>query len=321
MRGRCGKLRKPATTLSSLALKLHVFHCLCDATVANNSQMISVLILTKNEQQDLPGCLASVSWSDDVHVLDSGSTDQTEAIARQQGAHFSVKPFEGYASQRNAGLRLPFKHPWVLLLDADERIPAPLKDEMLAFTAQAGATTCAARIRRRDIWWDTWLKHAQISPFYIRLVRAGRAHYEREINEVLVVDGEVEELLEPFDHYPFSKGLDHWINKHNTYSRMEAEFVFKQLGRDASWGEALFNKDFNERRRHQKGLFYKMPCRPLIKFAYMMIARRAFMDGWAGIRYALLQAIYEYFIVLKTKELAAHDAKKAPTIGLTKAPE
>jgi glycosyltransferase involved in cell wall biosynthesis len=276
--------------------------------------MISVLILTKNEQQDLPACLASVAWCDDIHVLDSGSTDLTETIARQKSVHFSVRPFDGYASQRNAGLQMPFKHPWVLLLDADERIPQALREEMLAFVAVAPATVGAARMQRRDIWWDTWLKHAQISPLYIRLVRVGKARYEREINEVLVVDGEVQDLQHPFDHYPFSKGLDHWIAKHNTYSRMEAEFIFNKLGTDTSWKEALFNRDFNVRRRHQKGLFYKMPLRPAIKFAYMMLVRRAFLDGWAGIRYALLQAIYEYFIVLKSKELASRAAPQS-TLG------
>jgi glycosyltransferase involved in cell wall biosynthesis len=293
--------------------------------------MISVLILTKNEQQDLPGCLASVAWSDDVHVLDSGSTDQTQAIALQNGASFATRPFDGYASQRNAGLQSPFKHPWVLLLDADERITPALQEEMQLFASKAPASVGAARMRRRDLWWGTWLKHAQISPYYIRLIRVGRAHYEREINEILVVNGDVQDLQQHFDHFPFSKGLDHWINKHNTYSRMEAVFISSQMGGDTSWKQALFNKDFNERRRHQKGLFYKMPCRPLIKLGYMLVVRRAFLDGWAGIRYALLQAIYEYFIVLKTKELAASNMRYATPEGdksatasapnLTKAPK
>jgi hypothetical protein len=219
----------------------------------------------------------------------------------------------------------------VLLLDADERITPALQAEMQAFAATAPESVGAARMRRRDMWWGTWLKHAQISPFYIRLVRVGRAHYEREINEILVVNGDVQDLQHPFDHFPFSKGLDHWITKHNTYSRMEAEFIAAQMGTETSWKEALFNKDFNVRRRHQKGLFYKMPCRPLIKFAYMMLARRAFLDGWAGVRYAMLQAIYEYFIVLKTKELADSEARyatpetkasqKASSLSLTKAPK
>ena len=264
---------------------------------------ISLLILTKNEQQDLPGCLESVAWSDDIHVLDSQSTDNTLQLAESFGARVYVRAFDGYASQRNFGLQLPFKYRWVLILDADERITPSLATEMNAFVQSADASIAGVRMRRRDIWWGHWLKHAQISPFYVRLVRAGKAHYEREINEVLIVEGEIAEFSEPFDHYPFSKGLDHWINKHNDYSRMEAELVTKGLVAKPVWKIALFGKDFGERRVHQKAIFYGLPARPLIKLFYMLIVRRAFLDGWAGIRYSILQAIYEYFIVLKTKEI------------------
>jgi glycosyltransferase involved in cell wall biosynthesis len=264
---------------------------------------ISVLILTKNEQQDLPECLASVKWSDDVHVLDSGSTDETVKIAEDAGAQVSVRPFDGYARQRNAGLALGFRHEWILILDADERIPSRFVEELLAFVSQAPSSVGGARFRRRDIWWGRWLKHAQISPFYIRLVRKGRSHYEREINEVLVVDGEVVDLPGYFDHYPFSKGMDHWIAKHNTYSRMEAQLIAQRQIADHSWRIALFGSDFNERRLHQKSIFYKLPGRPFIKFIYMLCFRRAFLDGWPGVRYAIVQSIYEYFIVLKTKEM------------------
>lgn len=264
---------------------------------------ISVLILTKNEQQDLPACLASITWSDDIHVLDSESTDETAIIAQKAGAIVSVRPFDGYASQRNCGLKLSFKHNWILILDADERITPALASEMREFVQTAPLNVAGARMRRRDIWWGRWLKHAQISPFYVRLVRVGRAHYEREINEVLVVDGNIIDLKEPFDHYPFSKGLDHWINKHNVYSRMEAELIAKGVRIKPNWRIAIFGNDFSERRVHQKAIFYGLPARPLIKFLYMLIVKRAFLDGLPGIRYALLQGIYEYFIVLKTKEI------------------
>jgi glycosyltransferase involved in cell wall biosynthesis len=263
---------------------------------------ISVLILTKNEEQDLPGCLQSVIWSDDVHVLDSMSTDATVAIAQCADATVTQRAFDGYASQRNAGLRLPFRHAWVLVVDADERIPSLLAEEMKRFVANATPEVSAARIRRRDIWWGRWLKHSQISPFYVRLVRLGRVHYEREINEVLVVDGPITDLQEPFDHHPFSKGLDHWLAKHNTYSRMEADLILSGSIIQPSLRAALLGRDFNERRVHQKALFYRMPARPLIKLAYMLLWRRGLLDGMAGIRYAILQAIYEYMIVLKVKE-------------------
>jgi len=264
---------------------------------------ISVLILTKNEEQDLPGCLESVAWSDDIHVLDSNSTDNTLQIAQSFGAKITLRTFDGYASQRNFGLQLSFKYHWVMILDADERITPSLGIEMNSFVQSANTSIAGARMRRRDIWWGRWLKHAQISPFYVRLVRVGRSHYEREINEVLIVDGEIAELSEPFDHYPFSKGLDHWINKHNAYSRMEAELLAKGVVVKPVLKIALFGKYFSERRVHQKAIFYSLPGRPLIKLFYMLIVRRAFLDGWAGIRYSILQAIYEYFIVLKTKEI------------------
>jgi glycosyltransferase involved in cell wall biosynthesis len=275
---------------------------------------VSVLILTKNEQQDLPGCLQSVGWCDDVHVLDSGSTDGTGEIAKAAGANLALHAFEGYASQRNFGLSLPFKHGWVLILDADERVPPKTALQFQQFVTEVPAHVAAARLRRRDIWWGRWLKHAQISPFFIRLVRVGRARYEREINEVLRVDGEVVDLSEPFDHYPFSKGVDHWLAKHNAYSRMEAELIATGAGVRGSWRTALFGNDFNERRVHQKALFYRMPARPLIKFLYMMLGRRAFLDGWPGVRYAILQSIYEYMIVLKVRELeqAASASQRAP---------
>ncbi len=271
---------------------------------------VSVLILTKNEEQDLSDCLKSVEWSDDIHVLDSESTDETVKLAEKAGAIVTVRPFDGYASQRNFGLKRSFKHDWLLILDADERITPELATEILAFVKTVPTKVAGARMRRRDIWWGRWLKHAQISPFYVRLVRVGRAHYEREINEVLVVEGDIADLAQPFDHYPFSKGLDHWIAKHNTYSRMEAEVIAKGALINPSWHIALFGDDFSERRVHQKAIFYRLPARPFIKFLYMLIARRAFLDGWPGVRYAILQAIYEYFIVLKTKEMQASVVKR-----------
>jgi hypothetical protein len=214
-----------------------------------------------------------------------------------------ARPFDNYAAQRNAGLKLLFRHDWVLILDADERVQPVLANEMAEFTVRVPQSVAAARMRRRDLWWGRWLRHAQMTPAYVRLVRRGRARYEREVNEVLLVDGAIEDLRGYFDHHPFSKGLDHWIAKHNTYSRMEAELISRESIPKPSWRTAMIGGDLNERRLHQKAIFYRLPARPLVKFLYLMIARRAFLDGTPGVRYALLLAIYEYFIVLKTKEL------------------
>jgi glycosyltransferase involved in cell wall biosynthesis len=264
------------------------------------------LIITRNEAQDLPGCLDSVAWCDDVHVFDSQSTDDTVALARRRGAFVTTRKFDGYASQRNAALHgLRFKHKWVLTLDADERLPAATREEMLAFVETAGPEVAAARLRRRDFFFGRWLKHAQISPFFIRLVRPDRVHYEREINEILVANGAIAELSEPFDHYPFSKGLAHWVDKHNRYSSMEAARALaeREVGGQFSLRQALFASDFNVRRFHQKGLFFRLPFRPLLKWCYMVFWRRAFLDGRAGLIYASLQAFYEFLIVQKQREM------------------
>lgn len=267
--------------------------------------MISVLVLTRNEEQDLPGCLASVSWSDDVHVFDSFSTDATVSIAEGLGATVAQRVFDNYASHRNAALnQTRFRHPWLLLMDADERCTPALAEEVQRIAEANDPDFAAYRIRRRDYFENRWLRHAQISPWYVRLVRPELARYTREINEVLEIAGTVGELESPLDHYPFSKGIGHWLRKHDVYSTMEARLIVEGSGlARPSLRMALGARDFHERRLHQKALFYRLPGRPLLKWLYMVFVRGAFLDGRPGLTYARLQAIYEYMIVLKTREL------------------
>ncbi|WP_439672254.1 Glycosyltransferase family 2 protein [Cupriavidus necator] len=265
---------------------------------------ISVLVLTKNEAADIGGCIRAVSRLSDIHVLDSESTDDTREIAAAHGARVAVRRFDNFAAQRNFGLHaLPLENDWVLILDADERASPELIEESLAFIENVDDNVAAARIRRRDYWMGRHLKHSIISPLSIRLVRRSRTHYERDINEVLVVDGAIADLRHHFDHFSFSKGMAHWFSKHNLYSTMEAELIAANRVGTPSLGKALFGRDPHERRMHQKRLFYRMPGRPLLKFFYMLLLRGACLDGFIGLHYTLLQCFYEYMIVLKTREL------------------
>ncbi len=266
--------------------------------------MISVLILTRNEEQDLPACLASVSWCDDLHVFDSESTDRTAEIARSHGATVTVYAFRGYASQRNAALQLPFRHRWVLVLDADERPTPALCTEMREAVQKATPACAAFRMRRRDYLWGTWLKHAQLTPFYVRLLRPECVRYTREINEIAEVDGEIGELKGTLEHLAFSKGIAHWVAKHNDYSTREAQLLASgDAVRGASLRQALLSRDFGQRRVAQKAIFYKLPGRPLIKWIGMVFVRRAVLDGRAGVVYATLHAFYEYLIEVKRREI------------------
>ena len=276
---------------------------------------VSVLILTKNEERDLPGCLQSLAWSDDVHVFDSGSSDRTVEIAERFGARVTVRTYENNdvpfggdeSSHRNWGLdNIAFRYPWVFIIDADERATPELAESVKAAVALPGDHV-AFRVRRRDFYLGTWLKHVQASPLYMRLIVPTRVRYERLINPVSVADGIVGDLRGYLDHFPFSKGIDHWVSRHNGYSRFEAQQILacRQSGRRVEVIKAFTEKNFHQRRFFQKELFYRLPFRPVVRFLLLYVVKRGFLDGRAGLTYALLQAVYEYLIVLKVRELEA----------------
>jgi hypothetical protein len=116
------------------------------------------------------------------------------------------------------------------------------------------------------------------------------------------------------DHYPFSKGTTHWLQKHNAYSSLEAQQIGanRASNRPFSVIEAFLGRDRSQRRFHQKEIFYRMPARPLLKFLLLYVGKRGFLDGRAGLSYATLQSFYEYMIVLKTQELTARVATRPP---------
>jgi len=274
---------------------------------------VSILVLTKNEQQDLPGCLRSVAWSDDIHVYDSLSTDRTQEIAREFGATVTPRAFDNWAAHQNWGLaNIPFKHPWVFYIDADERMTPELVAAVRAAVANPGDHV-AFRVQRRDFFLGTWLQHVQTSPFYLRLFRPERMRYERLVNPVSLPDGPAGQVPGFLDHYPFSKGISHWLERHNSYSTLEARQIVENRRQHEGFSLVkVFNaKDFHERRFHQKELFYRMPLRPLVKFVLLYVARAGFLDGRAGFTYAVLQSMYEYMIQLKTRELM-RNAQRAP---------
>jgi glycosyltransferase involved in cell wall biosynthesis len=276
---------------------------------------ISVLILTKNEQQDLPGCLESVAWSNDIHLYDSVSTDRTVEIAKTFGATVTSRAFDDWSSHQNWGLaNIPFKHPWVFYIDADERMTPELVAAIKVAVTSPGDKV-AFRLQRRDFFMGTWLKHVQTSPFYMRLFRPESMRYERLVNPVSLANGPVGEVLGYLDHYPFNKGLGHWFERHNAYSRLEAAQIISNRRTRApfSIAKAFTSREFHERRYHQKELFYRLPLRPLVKFFLLYVVKRGFLDGRAGLRYSILQAIYEYMIVLKVEECVETDAPSSQT--------
>ena len=264
---------------------------------------VSVLVLTLNEEINLAACLASLAWADDIVVYDSNSTDSTQSIAMQNGARVVARPFDNWSAHQNWAVNnIDFRHPWVLYFDADERCPDDLRDEILALPDD-NASVSAYRVRRRDFLMGRWLRHAQLYPTWlVRLFRPGKIRYERLVNPVAVVDGTTGELQADIFHYPFSHGIAHWVARHNRYSDMEAIEAHKVQRARLSFG-AVFSRDPNLRRRAMKDIFFSLPARPLVRFLYSYVWRRGFLDGRAGLTYAVLLSFYEYLISCKQVEL------------------
>jgi glycosyltransferase involved in cell wall biosynthesis len=268
--------------------------------------MISVLILTFNEEVNIVRCLDSVSWSDDVLVVDSFSTDRTVEAAKGKGARVVQHRFVNFAEQRNFGLAHgELKHDWVLHLDADEVVSPESKQEMLA-VVQRGEKQ-AYKIASKMMFRGRWLKHSGLYPWHqVRLGRHDRlkfvqvGHGQRENLQ----PEEVGTLKEPLIHYSFSKGIHDWVERHNRYSTFEADdFCAAGGGQTIDWLGVFVLVDSSRRKRALKHLFAFLPFRPALRFLYMYFFRLGFLDGAAGLTYCRLLCIYEYFTVLKVHEL------------------
>jgi len=265
---------------------------------------VSVVILTLNEEINLPGCLESLSWCDDVVVFDSYSTDRTEQIAHDMGARLSQREFDNYSAQRNAALtEVEYKHPWVLMVDADERTTPELVEEIDKIVVSANEDMTLYRLRRKDYFMGRWLKRSTGYPTWFgRLMKLGRVRFEREINEDTFTDGQTGMLKEHLIHYPFNKGIRFWLERHNRYSSLEAAALVEEARQKLRFGDILSSKP-PVRRRALKQLAYRSPFRPSLVFFYLYLVRLGILDGLPGLRYCRMRAIYEYMIDLKIKEL------------------
>jgi glycosyltransferase involved in cell wall biosynthesis len=265
---------------------------------------VSVLILTLNEEANLADCIDSCSWCDDVIVFDSLSQDRTREIALAKNARVIERPFDNYAAQRNAALTgVQYKHPWVLMVDADERVPPELAAEASVKAAAAGADTAMFRMRRKDFFLGQWLKRSSGYPTWFgRLVRIGRVRVERDVNEEYIADGRIEHLDSHLHHYPFNKGIAYWFERHNRYSSMEAVTKVSMAVAEHRAG-ALFGSDPVARRRTMKQMLYRVPARPFIVFLYLYFIRLGVLDGHAGFQFSRMRAIYESLIDVKVMEI------------------
>ena len=264
----------------------------------------SILLLTYNEEVNLPACLASISWCDDIVIVDSYSSDKTVEIARSAGIQFVQRKFDDFAGQRNFALeQISFKYDWVFHLDADEIFTGELKQEI---EHELLATKYDAyRVPSKMMLFGKWLRFSGMYPTYqvrltkmpnFRFVQVGHGQRENLSPE------KVGTLHRPYLHYSFSKGLKEWFEKHSRYAALEADETIQQLQEGHLCCAALFSPNTTTRRRALKTFSAGMPFRPLLRFVYMYIFRLGILDGRPGFTYCMLLSIYEYMIVLNMRE-------------------
>lgn len=273
---------------------------------------ISIFIQTLNEEDNLPSCLDAVSFSDDVVVLDSYSTDGTEAICQDRGARFFQREYDGRGTHQNWAMEhIDFKHRWVFYLDADEHMTPELQAEIEAIAnrwdsgefSQEKQSPVAYYGGRKNYFRGKWLKYSMPPGHIMRFFQPPFIRFARKANPIPTINGDVGYLKEYFLHFNFSKGLTEWVSRHNKYATYEAEETMNSLkGRRMQLGN-LLSRDAMTRRYELKNLSFRMPLRPQLKFLYMYLVKRGFMDGGAGFTYCRLQALYEYLIVQKVKEM------------------
>jgi glycosyltransferase involved in cell wall biosynthesis len=268
---------------------------------------VSVIVPIRNEASNLARCLSSIQWADEIFVVDSQSTDDSARIAGENGARVEQFHFNGtWPKKKNWALEnLPFKNEWVFILDADEVLPPNAQKKFADAIANAG-DIAGYWINRRFYFLGRWLRHAYYPNWNLRLFRHSLGRYEKltdlqtdsgdnEVHEHVVVRGPTSRLRCEMDHYAFPS-IDVFMEKHNRYSNWEARVAAE--GKD---GRRLAHEHV-DLKRSLKLLARGLPFRPLLRFLYVYVWQKGFLDGREGYYFARLHANYEFLIVAKTYE-------------------
>jgi glycosyltransferase involved in cell wall biosynthesis len=279
---------------------------------AERTLPISVVVAVRNEEANLPGCLASIRWADEVLVVDSGSEDRTQEIAEQFGARVvQFRYAGGWPKKRNWALReAAIRNAWVLVLDADERVTDELRDEIAR--AIQSDRFIGYYVRWKFVFLGRWMKHCWNHGWMLRLFRHGAAEYEdlglrgeggwdAEVHENIVAKGPVGRLQSMLLHES-ENDLTRWIRKQNEFSDWNAQRRRRYEAADPLLLRHLLSHDPLTRRRALKRLYLRLPCRPLLMFVYLYVLKAGFLDGRAGYYFCALRAWHELAIDAKIFE-------------------
>ena len=277
---------------------------------------LSVLVPVKNEAANPRDCLASVSFAQEIVVVDSASTDGTQAITEAAGAHVVQFVWNGgFPRKKNWALEnIPWQHEWLLIIDADERVTPELERGIREAIRRSDMD--GFYLNRRFWFVEGWINHCAYFPSWnLRLFRHRLGRYEQieiddnipsgdnEVHEHVLLNGRTEYLSAPMEHYAFPD-IATFVEKHNHYSTWEAAASGKLHDREGEktlrvtpFGTAV------ERKRWLKKLAMRSPFRTSLRFLYHYVWKQGFRDGYRGWVLCRLLAWYERMTLLKEFEL------------------
>jgi len=270
---------------------------------------VSLVVPCKNEEANIERCLDSVPWVGEAFVVDSQSSDRTVEIAEELGAQAVQFDYQGgWPKKKNWALEnLPFSNDWVLILDADECLPAEAEDEIRKIVENSDQPNAGYWINRRYFFMGRPLKYAYFPNWNLRLFKHRIGRYEKitendtdsgdhEIHEHVVVEGTTGKMNAIMDHHAFPT-IESFVEKHNRYSNWEA--VVESTCKDDP--HSLQNDQVKGKRRLRR-IFRMLPFRPTLRFLYIYIWHKGFLDGWPGYVFARLHGQYEFLSVIKAQE-------------------
>jgi (heptosyl)LPS beta-1,4-glucosyltransferase len=240
---------------------------------------VTATVITKNAADAIADALKSLSWADEIIVVDAESTDDTVAIARQFTGRVHVRPWNGYVDQKNHAASLA-SHDWIFSLDADERVPADLSEEIRALL-DSGPTKGGYRIPRVSFYLGRWMSPTDMYPDYqLRLYDRRKAHWDGlHVHESVKVDGEsIGYLKNELQHFPYRDLSEHLIRM-DRYTTLAARQMFER-GKRATRVELLLH--------------------PPVAFLRNYILKGGFRDGKAGL---IVSMVNSYYVMLKFAKL------------------
>lgn len=237
--------------------------------------MISAVVLAKNEEKQIKQCLESLSWCDEIIVIDDNSTDKTEEIAKKMGAKVYIHSLEGdFSQQRNFGLEKS-KGDWVLFVDADEQISSALWYEIMQYVNEPIEAYSGFYLRRRDVMWGKKLLHGELGKIkLLRLAKKNVGKWEGKVHETWEITGKTLILQKELLHYPHQT-IEEFLSEINFYTDIRSKELFNKKIKSSWWDILLF---------------------PLGKFIRGVLVEAGFLDGLEGLVFAFFMSFHSFLV-------------------------